>query len=164
MSGSWVLIRDRRTDLRYYVFSRASVINVSNTPRGSSSQTPRLLVHRRGCGTRVLRRYLNFPANDADVNDQASRSARSSRMYRKRKVDESETVRIQWALCFRPCNPVNVRRIMRDTDHVRSAPTRSYAMIAYHILSPCCALRHQQNAFGEKPMKYRYSICSRKAA
>jgi len=37
--GRWVLIRDRRTDLRYYVFSRASVINVSNTPRGSSPQT-----------------------------------------------------------------------------------------------------------------------------
>lgn len=25
--------------------------------------------------------------------------------------------------CFRPCNPVNVRRITRDTDRVRSVPS-----------------------------------------
>lgn len=134
--GRWVLIRDRRTDLRYYVFS--SVINVSNMPRGSSPQTPRLLAHRRECDTRVLRRYLNFPANDTDVNDQASRSARSSAdVYRKRKVDESETVRIQWALCFRPCNPVNVRRNTRDTDRVRSVPSYGHTQrcIAYRMSS-----------------------------
>lgn len=70
--GRWVLIRDRRTDLRYYVFSRASVINVSNMPRGFSLQTPRLPAHHaESCGGARVLRYLNFPANDADVNDQA---------------------------------------------------------------------------------------------
>lgn len=53
--GRWVLIRDRRTDLRYYVFSRASVINVSNMPRGSSPWTPRLPAQ-----SAILRRYPKF--------------------------------------------------------------------------------------------------------
>lgn len=56
--GRWVLIRDRRTDLRYYVFSRASVINVSNTPRGSSPWTPWLPL--RTAESAILRRYPKF--------------------------------------------------------------------------------------------------------
>lgn len=151
--GRWVLIRDRRTDLRYYVFSRASVINVSNTPRGSSPQTPRLLAHRRQCGTRVFRRYLNFPANDTDVNDQASRNARSSRTYIESERS-TKAKRIQWPSSFRPCNPVNVRQIARDTDRVRSVPSYGHTqrcIASYRMSSPFVRnAANETHSFGGK--------------
>lgn len=83
---------------------------------------------------RVLGRYLNFPANDADVNDQAikEREELAKRIESERTAKAKQQAYSMDAVFSRPCNPVNVRRITRDTDRVRSAPRLGpYGTIAY---------------------------------